>query len=66
MKILIAGGTGFIGKTLIPFLVKNGHEVNVLTRRTMTDGESIHYYQWDVDQGVIDAQAFDGVRLLST
>ena len=64
MKILIAGGTGFIGKTLIPFLVKNVHEVNVLTRRTMTDRESIHYYRWDVDQGVIDAQAFDGVEAI--
>ena len=44
MKILIAGGTGFIGKRLIPFLVKNGHEVNVLTRRSMNDEENIHYY----------------------
>lgn len=64
MKILIAGGTGFIGKTLIPFLVKNGHEVNVLTRRTMTDRENIHYYQWDVDKRLIEPKAFDGVDAL--
>jgi len=64
MKVLIAGGTGFIGRTLIPFLVKKGNEVNVLTRKTMTDGENIHYYQWNVDQGFIDSRAFDGVDAL--
>ena len=64
MKILIAGGTGFIGKTLVPFLVKNGHEVNVLTRRKMVDVENIHYYRWDIDKEFIDSQAFDGVEAL--
>ncbi|BCS85758.1 epimerase [Prevotella herbatica] len=64
MKVLIAGGTGFIGRTLFPFLVKKGNEVNVLTRRTMPDKENIHYYQWDVDQGFIDSRAFDGVDAL--
>ncbi len=64
MKILIAGGTGFIGKRLIPFLVKNGHEVNVLTRRSMNDEENIHYYRWDVDKRLIEPKAFDGVNAL--
>ena len=64
MKVLIADGTGFIGRTLIPFLLKKGNEVNVLTRRTMPDKENIHYYQWDVDQGFIDPRAFDGVDAL--
>ena len=64
MKILIAGGTGFIGKSLIPFLVKNGHEVNVLTRRSMVDEENIHYYRWDVDKRLIEPKAFDGVDAL--
>jgi uncharacterized protein len=64
MKILIAGGTGFIGKSLIPFLVKNGHEVNVLTRRSMVDDENIHYFRWDVDKELIEPKAFDGVNAL--
>ncbi|BCS85751.1 epimerase [Prevotella herbatica] len=64
MKILIAGGTGFIGKSLIPFLVKNGHEVNVLTRRNMNDVENIHYFRWDVDKRLIEPKAFDGVNAL--
>ena len=32
-KILIAGGTGFVGKNLIPFLVENGYFIHVLTRK---------------------------------
>lgn len=64
MKVLIAGGTGLIGNTLIPFLVKKGHEVNVLTRRTMTDVENIHYYRWDVATGLIEPKAFDDVDAL--
>jgi len=64
MKILIAGGTGFIGKTLSPFLAKKGYEVNVLTRRKMADVENMHYYRWDVDEGFIDPQAFEGVDAL--
>ena len=64
MKILIAGGTGFIGKALSSFLVGKGYEVNVLTRRKMPDIENIHYYQWDVEQRFIDQHAFDGVNAL--
>jgi len=33
MKILISGGTGFIGKTLIEALLNKGHEVTVISRQ---------------------------------
>ena len=32
MKIFIAGSTGTIGKSLVPLLLKNGHEVVALVR----------------------------------
>ena len=32
MRILITGGTGFIGRKLIPFLMAEGHEISVLCR----------------------------------
>ena len=32
MKIIIAGGTGFIGQNLAPFLKIRGHEVTILSR----------------------------------
>lgn len=33
MKILVTGGTGFVGRTAVRFLAREGHEVTVLTRR---------------------------------
>lgn len=48
MKMTIAGGTGFVGKALIKHLLKNNHEVIILTRRIKeTNGsERIRYVQW--------------------
>src|ERR1700732_3119377 len=34
MKFLISGGSGFIGRHLVASLVKDGHEVVALSRRT--------------------------------
>ena len=32
MKILVTGGGGYIGTTLVPYLIENGHEITVLDR----------------------------------
>ena len=44
MKVLIAGGSGFLGKALTNSLKNDGHEVMVLTRRTPRRSDQI---QWD-------------------
>ena len=44
MKVLIAGGSGFIGTALRNSLVQDGHEVLILTRRATTNPSQI---QWD-------------------
>lgn len=64
-KILIAGGTGFIGKRLIPFLANQGYSLHVLTRRKNLQpiGEE-RYFHWDVQQEQIDMDAFEGVNTL--
>ncbi|WP_144553025.1 TIGR01777 family oxidoreductase [Bacillus sp. X1(2014)] len=48
MKITIAGGTGFVGKTLMDELLENNHEVIILTRSGInTIGTNrIRYVQW--------------------
>ncbi len=33
MRIVIAGGTGFIGRKLTDMLLREGHEVVILTRK---------------------------------
>jgi len=40
MKIFITGGTGFVGKTLAPALIRSGHEVCILTRSGKGKGDS--------------------------
>jgi uncharacterized protein len=44
MKVLIAGGTGFLGTALKNSLAKDGHEVFILTRRASRNSSQI---QWD-------------------
>lgn len=61
MKILIAGGTGFLGKALTAYLVNCGVEINVLSRGKVSRGNVISYYKWDVENGFIDIEAFEGV-----
>ncbi len=61
-KILIAGGTGFVGKALIKHLVNCGYMVNVLTRKNkISSMENIRYFEWDIKKGFIDEKAFEGV-----
>jgi hypothetical protein len=48
MRILLTGGTGFIGKPLKHELVALGHELFVLTRLSRENKERINYIQWDI------------------
>ena len=39
MRIVVSGGTGFLGRALVKVLRANGHQVMVLTRRPGGDGD---------------------------
>lgn len=46
MKIVIAGGSGFIGQKLVDFLLSEGHEIVILTRRPKKDTRGVTYVKW--------------------
>lgn len=60
-KILITGGTGFIGSHLTPVLKEMGHEVVHLSHRTPMGDEGVPTYHWDHEQGVMDEKALEGL-----
>lgn len=46
MKIVIAGGSGFIGNKLTNFLIQQGHEIIVLTRSGNSLCSNVEYVTW--------------------
>lgn len=46
LKIVIAGGTGFIGNKLIDLFLQEGHEVVVLTRKARPPSMNLSYVEW--------------------
>lgn len=46
MKVVISGGSGFIGKYLTDFLLKEGHEVVILTRNNKMPEKGVSYVAW--------------------
>lgn len=56
-RILITGGSGFIGKHLTQLLIDKGYLVSILSRNKKESTNEISYYQWDVENGIIDEQA---------
>ncbi|MCQ6276567.1 TIGR01777 family oxidoreductase [Bacillus sp. V3B] len=46
MKIVIAGGSGFIGQKLMDTLIGEGHEVIILTRKTKQVEGNVQYIKW--------------------
>ena len=56
MRIIIAGGTGFLGTHLSNALIAGGHDVVVLTRRTGGSGATpgVSYATWQPESGTAD------------
>ena len=45
-RVVVAGGTGFIGSHLVPALAASGHQVVVLTRGRRSDTDNARYLEW--------------------
>lgn len=56
-KVLLTGGTGFVGKHLTQMLLSKGYAVSILTRSSKRETDGISYYSWDVSRGYIDENA---------
>lgn len=55
--ILVTGGTGLLGASLIPFLTTGGHTVRRLVRRDPRPGD----FLWQPGRHELDAKALEGV-----
>lgn len=62
-KILVAGGSGLVGRRLTELLIEKGHQVAWLSR---TSGETngVKRYKWDVKQEYIDNAALDNAEVV--
>ena len=59
-KILVTGGTGLVGSTLIPMLKAEGHEVVVLSRSKF-ESPDFEVFTWDYGKDYIEEGALEGV-----
>ncbi|MEH7111330.1 TIGR01777 family oxidoreductase [Neobacillus niacini] len=46
MKVVIAGGSGFIGQKLMDLLLAAGHSIVILTRKEKKSTTKVQYVQW--------------------
>ena len=64
MKVVITGGTGFVGQVVVKQLLAAGDEVVVLTRNVakaaMSLGSKCQYYRWDDSDSLPPLEAFAG------
>lgn len=55
MRIVIAGGSGFVGTRLTEVLINEGHEIIILTRKDLKNEAHITYVQW-LQKGAVPEQ----------
>ncbi len=60
MRVLLAGGTGFVGSALTRRLLSRGHQVSLLSRRPSTPTAAPPVFHWDPERGEFDGNALTG------
>jgi len=59
VKIVISGGTGFIGQNLTNFFISKGYEVVILTRNESTVKGDVKYIKWEPAEGKVSEKIED-------
>jgi dihydroflavonol-4-reductase len=63
LKILVTGGTGFLGSHLVPLLLEAGHQVRVIARTALPAAwaQKVHAIKGDLRERDVVRSALDGV-----
>lgn len=68
MKVLVTGGTGFVGRPLVSKLVQSGHDVVVLSRNVekakASFSEPVSVFPWNAETGTPPIEAYQGVEAI--
>lgn len=59
MRVVITGGTGFIGSILTKKLQKQGHDVVIFTRKPSSTHDGVNYVQWVTDHAAPENEVGD-------
>jgi uncharacterized protein YbjT (DUF2867 family) len=63
-KLLVTGGTGTLGRLVVPLLRDAGCQVRVLSRRVHDSADGVEYVAGDLDSGDGIEQATEGVETI--
>ncbi|ADY53082.1 domain of unknown function DUF1731 [Pseudopedobacter saltans DSM 12145] len=63
-KILITGGSGFLGTHLTKELLERGYRVNHLSRGERRQILGVTTYFWNIETGEIDERCLEGVEII--
>ena len=66
MKILLTGGTGFIGKKLVKCFLNRGYQVNILTRnlKGRNNKKNLKFFKWNPKEKMVDFESIKGVNVI--